>query len=105
MAVCFHRLMRPGYPLAKSFRRDILGGYLFSRLNRFIDLGGKRIFEVYTPGRPKDSVGQLAADLGKFAARSAIQQPQQFAIRGAHFLRWQVGTLVLQHFPNDIGFV
>jgi len=37
------------YPSAKSFRRDILEGYLFSQLNQFIDLGEKREFSRYLP--------------------------------------------------------
>lgn len=37
----------PGYPSRKSFRRDILAGYLESMSFVFIDLAGKRIFGVY----------------------------------------------------------
>jgi hypothetical protein len=37
-----------GYLLCKSFRRDILRGYLESSAFVFMDLEGKRIFSVYT---------------------------------------------------------
>jgi hypothetical protein len=38
------KLESMGYPICKSFRRDILRGYLQNTPFVFIDLGGKRIF-------------------------------------------------------------
>ncbi len=52
---CFHRLTKQSWlfigdiPRSKSFKNDILRGYLFFYPNQFMDLRGKRIFRGIYP--------------------------------------------------------
>jgi hypothetical protein len=62
--------MRPGYPQAKSFRRDVLRGHLFFYANQFIDLGQERIFRG-----THAEIAELRLSPGKAQTRKDMNMP------------------------------